>query len=161
MALDSKVVQGTMGIKLYTATETTSGSLPSSGWSEIANIVDLPSYDAARSGLDYTPISETVAHRYIPGLKDGGDSWTLTLNMSESFVTAWNNLEGSATSAFAQGKATWFACVVPNWTNALYIAGLPNQILWPGAGVDEVFQGDVSITVTDASKGWAAKPTGT
>lgn len=159
MALNSTVVQSTAGIKLYTATETTANSLPTSGWTEIANVVDLPSYDAARSGLDYTPISETVAHRYIPGLKDGGDSWTLTLNMSESFVTSWNALETSATSAFASGKSTWFAVVVPNWTNALYIAGLPNQILWAGAGVDEVFQGDVSITVTDASKGWTTKPT--
>ena len=69
-------------------------------------------------------------------------------------------LAASAASAFASGKATWFAVVVPNWTNALYIAGIPNEILWPGAGVDEVFQGDASMTVTDASEGWKAKPTG-
>lgn len=159
MALTSTVVQATMGIKMYTATEATAGTLPTTGWTEIANIVDLPEYTAARAGLDYTPISELVAHRYIPGLIDGGDSWSLTVNMSEDFVTAWNALEGTATTAFADGKATWFAIIVPGWDNAFYVAGIPNQILWPGAGVDEVFQGNASITVTDASKGWAAKPT--
>ena len=158
MALNSTTVQGTMGIKLYTVTETTAGSMPSSGWSEIANVVDIPALDSPRAGLDYTPISETVCHRYTPGLKDIGDSWTLTLNMSDGFVTSWNALEASAISAFSSGKATWFACVVPGWANAFYVAGIPNQILWPGAGVDEVFQGDVIITVTDGSKGWAAKP---
>lgn len=159
MALTSTVVQSAAGIKMYTATEATAGTLPTTGWTEIANIVDLPEYAAPRAGLDYTPISETVAHRYIPGLIDGGDSWSFTVNMSEDFVTAWNALEATAMAAFAEGKATWFAVVVPGWDNAFYIAGIPNQILWAGAGVDEVFQGDASITVTDASKGWAAKPT--
>ena len=152
--------QSTAGIKLYQAVEASAGTRPTSGYTEVTNIVDLPSYDSARAGLDYTPISETVAHRYIPGLKDGGDSWTFTANMTESFVSTWNALAASAASAFASGKATWFAVVVPNWTNALYIAGIPNEILWPGAGVDEVFQGDASMTVTDASEGWKAKPTG-
>lgn len=152
--------QSTAGIKLYYAVEASAGTRPTSGYTEVTNIVDLPSYDSARAGLDYTPISETVAHRYIPGLKDGGDSWTMTANMTESFVSTWNSLAASAASSFASGKATWFAVVVPNWTNALYIAGIPNELLWPGAGVDEVFQGDASMTVTDASEGWKAKPTG-
>lgn len=155
----AQTAQSTAGIKLYYKIESSAGSRPTSGYVEVANIVDMPAYDSARAGLDYTPVSETVAHRYIPGLKDGGDSWTLTANMSESLVSMWNTLATSAASAFAEGKATWFACVVPNWNNSLYIAGIPNEILWPGAGVDEVFQGDISMTVTDASTGWAAKPT--
>lgn len=150
----------TPGIKLYYAVEASAGTRPTSGYTEITNIVDLPSYDSARAGLDYTPLSETVAHRYIPGLKDGGDSWTMTANITESFISTWNALATSAASAFASGKSTWFAVVVPNFTNSLYIAGIPNELLWPGAGVDEVFQGDASLTVTDASTGWATKPTG-
>lgn len=154
----AQTAQSTAGIKLCYAIEATAGSLPTT-FTEIAGIVDMPSYDAPRAGLDWTPISETLSHKYIPGLKDGGDSWTLTANMSESLISMWNTLATSAASSFASGKQTWFACVVPNWTNSLYIAGIPNEVLWAGAGVDEVFQGDISITVTDASKGWAAKPT--
>ena len=158
MALNDKATQSAAGIKLYYAIETTAGSLPSS-FSYIANITDLPAYDSPAAGLDATTTDETVAHRYIPGLKDGGDSWSPTANMSASLIDGWNALAASAASAFAQGKATWFTCVVPNFTKSWYIAGIPNEILWPGAGIDEVFQGEISITVTDASKGWQTKPT--
>ena len=143
---------GTMGITLGYATEATAGSKPSS-FTTVANVYELPEYDASAEGLDVTDLSDLEWMRYIPGLKDAGDDISISVHMVESNITAWDALVDSAKAAYASGKNTWFKITVPNWTKSFYFAGLPQKVGFGGASVNEVFSGTLHVTPNQID-GW-------
>ncbi|MBO5971150.1 MAG: hypothetical protein J6S14_21970 [Clostridia bacterium] len=148
----------TAGIQVYYATESTAGTRPTSGYTNLAHVKEIPEFDPGANGLQVTDLSDLVWHRYIPGLKDAGDDFAFTINAVEETITAWDALVATAKTAYEAGKRTWFAFVVPNWTKAFYIAGLPQSAGFAGASVDEVFDGTLHITPCDVA-GWQAAPT--
>ena len=143
---------GTMGISLGFATESTAGTRPTS-FTDVANVYELPEYDAASEGLDVTDLSDLEWKRYIPGLKDAGDDIAISVHMVETNITTWDALVDSAKTAYASGKNTWFKITVPNWEKSFYFAGLPQKIGFGGAAVNEVFSGTLHITPNEIA-GW-------
>ena len=53
----------TAGIKLKYIVEATAGTRPTSGYTEIPDVISLPAMDSAPEALECTPLSETVWKR--------------------------------------------------------------------------------------------------
>lgn len=148
----------TIGVQLVCATETTAGTRPTTGYVNIAHILEIPEYDNAPEGLEVTDLADLVMRRYIPGLTDPGDDLAVTVNTTEEGITAWNALATAAKAAYAEGKRTWFAVIVPTFENAYFFSGLPTPANFGGASVNEVLTMNYHITPNDF-EGWAEKPT--
>ena len=49
----------TNGIKIYYASETTAGTKPTSGWTEIPDVVSIPAIGSTPDTIEITPLAET------------------------------------------------------------------------------------------------------
>lgn len=150
----------TAGIKLKYAIEATSGTRPGSGYTELTSVVSLPSLNAEPSTLDVTDLSELEYKQSIPGLKDAGN-FALKCNLTQAVIEAWNTLVSSTTEASGGRKRAWFEIVMPaasGYTKSFFFSGYPVKAGFPGADVDQPFQGEVSITVSKVD-GWQTAST--
>lgn len=149
----------TLGINVYYAWQSTAGVRPTTGYTLLSDeITEIPEYDTAPEGLDATPLSETVSVRRIPGLKDNGDDFSLTVNMSQALITSWATIISSAATNIPLGKYLELMIVVPNYTDAYFLSGTPVDLGFAGASVNEVFTGALHITPYQ-DHGWQTKGT--
>ena len=127
------------GIKLKYKVEATAGTMPTSGFTEIPDIISLPAMDSAPESLECTPLSETVWKRYVLGLKDPGSSVQIEANDTTAFRSAWATLMTAyATAAAANpAKATWFEIAIPG-RDSFYFSGEPAALGFSGASVNSV-----------------------
>ena len=98
----------TLGVTLNYAVETTAGTRPTSGFVKVAHVKATPDFSAARSGIDVTDLEEDDIRRYIPGLRDLGDSLSFTANLTSDLITTWETAKTAADTAWASGKSTWW-----------------------------------------------------
>lgn len=133
----------TIGIKLKYCVETTAGSRPTTGYTEIPDIKDTPNFDFNPSKQQVTNLSDRV-HRYKEGVQDVGDSYDYLCNLTVDLKNKWASLVSAATSALASGKATWFETYVPNF-GSFYFAGMPNQLGMNQATVDGILETTLHI----------------
>lgn len=127
------------GVKLYYCVETTAGTRPTSGYTEIPCIKSIPDFNPQPGTLQVTDLSDTEWHRYIDALKDVGGSIGFDANLTSQFETAWDTLVTASESARAENKATWFEIAIPNF-KSFYLAGYPSPLGLKGFGVDEVVE---------------------
>lgn len=148
----------TAGITLKYAVETTKGTKPTTGYTEVPEIKEIPEINPEPSTLETTTLKETEYKTYIDGLKDLGGALTFVANLTEDFKTTWEDIMSSYETAKAAGKAVWWLIDIPGITEGCYFTGNPSNLGVPGAGVDSVLEVNVYITPTNAPT-WAAKPT--
>lgn len=150
----------TAGISLSYATEASAGTRPTTktAYTALTNIKGIGDLNPEPASYDVTDLSDTEYKRYIGALKDVGGAIAISVNMTESFVNAWNTMCDTAATAYASNKSTWFVVQIPNWTNSFYFAGIPAKCGLSAVDTDGVFEGDVYITPNEVV-GWAAKPT--
>lgn len=141
----------TIGITLGWAVETTAGTMPTS-FTTIDNITSIGEVSANPEKLEVTNLVDTW-HRYIDGLKDGGEEVTIGANFTAAFKTAWEAIVTAATTARESSLACWWEVTVPNF-GSFHFAGMPSDIGLPEIGVGEVFAGEVSVALNEIS-GWA------
>ena len=145
----------TAGISIGYCVEATKGSRPSGSFTEIPCIKGIPDTLNPEPGtIQVTDLSDLEWHRFIAALKSMGGNLALTANYTSSFCDAWNTMKSAADTAFASDKATWYKISVPKLSKAFYFAGMPSDLGFPGAEVDEVFGGNVYITPNKID-GWA------
>ena len=125
------------GIKVKYCVETTSGTKPTSGYTEIPDVISLPALDSAPEALECTPLSETVWKRYVLGLKDPGSSVDIEANDTSAFRTAWTTMATASATAKASNKATWFEIYIPG-RDSFYFTGAPADLGFSGASVNSV-----------------------
>ena len=145
----------TAGIRLKVAHESSAGSKPSSGWTEIPDVVSISEINDEPNMLDVTNLSDLVWTRQIPGLRSSSGALSVTVNGTQDFKNKWTTMCTSASTAYASGKATWFEITVPGYSSAYFITGIPSELGFFGADVDEVYRGDVYIA-KNTIEGWAA-----
>ena len=133
----------TIGIKLKYCVETTAGTRPTSGYTEIPDIKDTPNFDFNPSKQQVTNLSDSV-HRYKEGVQDVGDSYDYLCNLTVDLKNKWATLVSAAKTALASGKATWFETYVPNF-GSFYFAGMPNQLGMNQATVDGILETTLHI----------------
>ena len=146
----------TNGIKIYYASETTAETKPTSGWTEIPDVVSIPAIGSTPDTIEITPLSETEYKRYIKGLKDTG-AQQLTGNMTTGFVEGWNTLQSAYDTAKQGGKSIWYAVIHPEFEKAFFFTGEPYDIPLPAAGSNQAWQPTPSIIVNRVH-GWDTKP---
>lgn len=147
----------TAGILVKYATESTAGTRPTTGYVAIPGVKSIPDMNPEPAQLDVTPLSETVQHRYIPGLKDPGGAIGLTCNYYADFVTAWETMM-TAYAALTGGKGLWVEFVIPGMTNSFYFRAVPTELGFGGAEVDSVLE-IVAYFTPNSAPVWATKST--
>lgn len=141
----------TIGIQLRYATESTAGTRPTSGFTQIANITSIGEISATPDQLEVTNLEDTWK-RYIDGVKDGSGEIQIGANFTAAFKTAWETAITAYETAFASSKATWWEVYVPDF-GSFFFAGKPADLGLPSIEVNNVFAGTVSITPNEI-EGW-------
>ena len=143
----------TIGVRLKWASEATAGSRPTSGYVEIPDIKSTPSIDSNPNKIQVTNLTDAY-HRYIDGVKDVGDSFDFTANLTADLKTKWGNLVTAANAAWTSGKSTWFEISIPNF-DSFYFAGRPSDLGVNEMGVDAVIEATLHV-VPNQIGGWAS-----
>ena len=146
----------TIGVKIGYVVETTAGSRPTSGVTNIPDIKSIPGMNLTPSKLEVTNLVDKYK-RFIPGLLDAGDDIALTGNMTASLKTVWNSMVSAAETAWASQKATWFEISIPGY-DSFWFAGLPSIMGFNDMGVDSVAEASLHI-IPNQIVGWAAAST--
>ena len=146
----------TIGAVIKYKVETSAGTRPTSGYTKIPNIKEIPGIENTPSQLEVTDLEDTH-RRYIPGIIDSGNDFALTANLTAALKTAWASLVTAATSAWNSQKATWFEIAIPNF-DSFYFAGMPTEMGVNQIGVDAVMEAQLHI-IPNEIHGWDTKST--
>ena len=146
----------TIGVKLKYCVETTKGSRPTTGYTQVPDIKATPAIDINPSKIEVTNLEDEY-RRYVDGVKDVGDSFDFTANTTASLKTAWNSCVTAAETAYSSGKSTWFEIAIPNF-DSFYFAGIPGELGVNALSVDAVIESTLHI-VPNKIAGWAAAST--
>lgn len=147
----------TAGVLLKYCVETTSGTRPSQGFTQVPSIKAIPDFNPEPESLEVTDLSDTEWRRYIAGLKDPGGALSFTANLTTAFKTAWETLVTAATTAAASSKATWFEIMVPNF-GSFYFAGIPSPLGMSAMDVNAVLEIEAYVTPNQI-EGWDTSST--
>lgn len=151
----------TAGVTLHYCVETTAGTRPTTGYTQVHGVKSVPDMNVEPEALQSTTLEATRYHTYVEGLRDIGGSLGFGANLTEQLMEDWEDLIDAyeaGISASTGSKATWFCIVVPGLTNALYFTGKPAELGMPGMEVNTVLETQLYITPTN-EPAWNAKPT--
>ena len=146
----------TIGVKLKWASETSKGSRPTTGFVQIPDIKSTPAIDINPSKIEVSNLEDEY-RRYIDSIKDVGDSFDFTANLTADLKTKWNSCVSTANAAWESGFATWFEISIPNF-DSFYFAGIPSELGINEMGVDAVIESTLHI-VPNQIGGWATAST--
>lgn len=146
----------TIGVKLKYCIETSAGTRPTTGFTALKGIKNIPGMEFSPSQLDVTDLDDSI-RRFIPGVIDAGNDVAVTANMTASLKTAWASLVSDAATALASQKSTWFEVAIPNF-DSFYFAGIPVQQGLNEIGVDAAMETTLHI-IPNQVVGWATAST--
>lgn len=144
----------TIGVQLKYVVESTAGSRPTTGYTNIPDIKEIPEIQLSPSQLEVTNLVDQY-RRYIPGVQDPGSDFAITANMTASLKSLWASICTAASTAWASGKSTWFEVAIPNF-DSFYFAGRPIALGMSAQGVDAVEEATLHI-IPNQIAGWATK----
>lgn len=148
----------TIGMLFGYGVETTADTCPTS-FTALKGAISLPEFSLEPQQIDTTPIDETLAHRFVPGLANDGGSKSIEFNNNDEFQTKWASVLSDYETAKASGKAMWFTFYHPDMEKAFFFTGEPTRLGFGGASVDSANTVQAHI-VPNIIKGWlvAVKP---
>ena len=141
-----------IGVKVLYKVEASAGTRPTSGYTQIPDIKQTPSIDINPNKIQCTNLEDEY-RRYTDGVKDVGDSFDFTANLTADLKTKWEACVSAAASAWASGKMTFFEICIPNF-DSFYFAGIPGELGVNEMGVDAVIESTLHI-VPNKISGWA------
>lgn len=151
-----------IGAKVLYAVEETAGTRPTTGYTAIPGITEIPDMDSEPDSLETTTMDNLEYKTYVAGLKDLGGALQFVANLSQELLNLWNGTGGMMEkyeTAKEGGKAMWMCVYIPGLDQAVYFQFEPSPIGLMGTGVNEVI--DVNLYVTPTSEPiWQAIPTG-
>lgn len=148
----------TAGVTLWYAPETSAGTRPTTGYTQITEIKSIPELNPEPDNLETTTLEETEWRTYIPGLKDIGGALSFTANLTEVSMGEWEAVVEAYDTAAEENLALWFCIIVPGLTKALFFTGQPSPMGMPAMEVSAVLEVNLYITPTGAPE-WQTKPT--
>ena len=99
----------TLGVKLYYYAETTAGTRPTTGFTQLTRINAIGGITQEPEQIDASALEDLVT-RNIAGRTGTGDTVTVTVNVTTETLAEWNTLLTSY-SALTGGKGMWFQVV--------------------------------------------------
>ena len=148
----------TAGVTFGYAVETSAGSRPTSGYSLIPDIKEIPEMNPEPETLETTVLSETEYKTYIEGLKDLGGALSFLANYTTELETVWAELVTAYKSASVDGKSVWFEVKHPKLEKSVFFTGQPSAMGLPAMAVGNVLETNLYITPTNAPI-WEEKTT--
>lgn len=146
----------TIGVKLGYAVESSAGTRPTSGYTNIPDVKTIPAIELTPARIEVTNLIDRY-RRYIDGVMDAGDDIAITCNLTASLKSIWTSVVSAAKTAWASDKSTWFEVSIPNY-DSFYFAGIPSELGTSEIGVDAVVEATLHI-IPNQIAGWATKST--
>ena len=142
------------------AMEATAGTRPTTGWTKIPEITNIPELASADyDTIDMTPIDEEVQHQEITGLRQSPGTLTFEANLSDTLLTFWNDTLMSAyNTAIAAGKHMWVAVIIKGMDKAYFFTAEPKELSPSGGGAADGWKCTLPLTMTNTPV-WDDKPT--
>lgn len=135
----------TAGMIVRYCVESSAGTRPTSGYTEIHGCKALPALFNEPNTLQSTPLSATKNHTYIEALGDSGGPWAITVNDYPTFRTEWTACV-SAYKGLTGGKQMWFEIAYPTSDmDSFFFPGEPLALGFGGAEVDSVLENNANI----------------
>lgn len=150
-----------IGAKVLFAFEETSGTRPTSGYTKLPQIKEIPEMNPTPDTLETTSLDNLEYRTYIDGLKDLGGALTFTANFTQELYDLYNGSEGIIAKweeAKASNKAMWLCIDISGLSESCYLSVVPSKLGMPAASVNSVLE--VSLYFTPAGEPvWATDPT--
>ena len=147
----------TVGAKVVYCWETTAGTRPTTGYTELPDVNEAPEFDLSLETIDASNITDTIT-RYVPGRQDPGGDAAYTLNHTNAVITAWKGLVTTAATKYATGLRLWWAYMYPDAADAYYWCGRPVALGSSGISQNELSTIPAHCAVNEIH-GWDTKPT--
>lgn len=152
------IALSTAGVTVGYAVETTVGTRPTTGYTEIPDIKEVPEMNPEPDTLETTTLKETEYKTYIEGLKDLGGALSFLANFTSELEEAWSTLVDTYTTAKGDGKSVWFEVKHPDLEKSVYFTGQPSAMGLPAMAVNNVLETNLYVTPTNAPA-WETKST--
>ena len=152
------IALSTAGVTIGYAVETTAGTRPSTGYSQIPDIKEIPNFNPEPETHEATDLEETEYKFYVAGLKDIGGALAFKANFTEKLQTTWEELVEAYSTAVAGGKKVWFEIKHPKLTKSVFFPGEPASMGLPSITVNGILETEVFITPSGAPE-WQTKTT--
>ena len=146
----------TAGVTFGYAVESTKGTRPTSSYTIIPDVKEIPEMNPEPETLETTTLAETEFKTYIEGLKDLGGALSFLANYTEELESAWSDLVTAYKDAIDEGKATWFEIKHPKLDKSVFFTGQPSAMGLPAMSVGSVLETNLYITPTNAPA-WETK----
>lgn len=147
----------TVGAKVAYCWETTAGTRPTTGYTELPDVNEAPDFDPSIDVIDASNITDKIT-RYALGRQDPGGDATFTLNHTDAVIDAWTALVTTAATNYPLGKRLWFAYIYPDASDAYFWAGRPAELGNNGISQNVLNTIPAHCAVNEVH-GWDAVPT--
>lgn len=150
----------TADMHLLYCVETTSGTRPTTGYTEIPEVKSVPSFNPQPDSIETTTLAETEYRTYVKGLKSLDGALDFGANLTADLISTWETM----VSAYGTGKAanpekaTWFCVMHAGLAKAVFFKGEPANLGLDQADVGNPLETTLYITPQSAPE-WQTKPT--
>jgi hypothetical protein len=152
------IALSTAGVTFGYAVEESAGTRPTTGYTLIPDIKEVPEMNPEPETLETTVLSETEYKTYIEGLKDLGGALSFLANYTTELETKWATLVEAYKTAKDAGKSVWFEVKHPGLEKSVFFTGQPSAMGLPAMSVGSVLETSLFITPTNAPI-WETKTT--
>lgn len=152
------IALSTAGVTVGYAVETAANTRPTTGYTAIPDIKEVPDFNPEPETIEATDLEETEYKFYVAGLKDVGGALAFTANFTEKLQTMWEELVEEYETALSAGKRVWFEIKHPKLPKSVFFPGEPARMGLPSMGVSSILETSLYIT-PNGSPEWAEKST--
>ena len=150
------IALSTAGVTVGYAVEATAGTKPTTAFTVIPDIKEVPEMNPEPETLETTTLAATGFKTYIEGLKDLGGALSFLANYTTELETAWSALITAYQTAKTSGKAVWFEVKHPGLEKSVFFTGQPSAMGLPAMSVNSILETNLYITPTNAPS-WDTK----
>lgn len=150
------IALSTAGVTINYAVETEKEKRPTTGYTQIPDIKEVPDFNPEPETHEATDLEETEYKFYVAGLKDVGGALGFLANFTEKLQTEWEGIVEQYNTATTAGKRVWFEIKHPKLPKALYFTGEPSPMGLPSMAPNGILETTIYITPTNSPK-WETK----
>ena len=150
------IALSTAGVAIKYAVETEQDKRPTTGYTRIHDIKEVPDFNPEPETIEATDLEETEYKFYVAGLKDVGGALGFLANFTQTLQTQWDGIVEAYNTALAANKRMWFEISHPKLAKSVFFTGEPASMGLPSMSVSSILETTLYITPT-SSPIWEAK----
>lgn len=137
-----------LGVKFGYAVETTAGTKPSTGFTELTRINSIGELSIDPSTIDASALTDMVT-KYIAGRSEVSENITIDVNLTDATQAEWEAVL-TAYQGLSGGKQMWFEVIIPGLTDGFFFIAQPPSILpMPSIGQNELLVMSINLVIAD------------